>query len=59
MTKLQKGYPKNEMQFLIIFWIGYWVKNTVSLPSGKKWLIPGFLLIAASLFFALTFNDEV
>ena len=50
----------NNACFLLgFFWIGYWVKNNVSLPSGKKWLIPGLLLIAASLFFALTFNDEV
>ena len=50
----------NNACFLLgVFWTGYIVKKTVSLPSGKQWLLPGFLLIAVSIFCALTLNDEV
>ena len=50
----------NNACFLLgFFFIGYWTRNNVSLPSGKKWLICGFLLVLVSLFCALTFNDEV
>ena len=50
----------NNACFLLgIFWAGYVCKNTLSLPAGKKWLFPGLLVIAFSLFCALTLNDEV
>lgn len=50
----------NNACFLFFFlWLGYVLKKTVRLPKGKKWLIPGFLLVGLSIFCALRFNDEV
>ena len=50
----------NNACFLFLFlWLGYVVKKTVTLPQGKKWLLPAAALTVFGIAFAVCFNDEV